>query len=58
MWLNSIDAKALVEAMAGRQLLGHGVGRLLLELARTKGIDIDEAAAALLAGRYWEELRL
>jgi D-ornithine 4,5-aminomutase subunit alpha len=58
MGFSSIDAKALVDAMAQRRLLGHGAGRLVLELARAKGIGIDQAGAALLAGRLWEELPL
>jgi D-ornithine 4,5-aminomutase subunit alpha len=56
MGLGSQDAKALVARMAERGLLQHGAGRLLLELARRRGIPVREAAAALLAGRHWEEL--
>jgi len=58
MGFSSLDARALVERMAERRLLGHGAGRLVLELARAKDIGIDAAGAALLAGRYWEELPL
>lgn len=58
MGFSSLDARALVERMAGRGLLGHGAGRQVLELARAKGIAVDEAGAALLADRYWEELPL
>ena len=56
MGFSSIEAKALVGPMHERQLLGHGAGRLLLELAKSKGISVREAGAALLAGRGWEEL--
>ncbi len=56
MGLSSIEAKALVDSLAGRRLLGHGAGHLLLELAEAKGITVREAAAALLDGRFWEEL--
>jgi D-ornithine 4,5-aminomutase subunit alpha len=58
MGFSSTDAGALVERMAGRGLLGHGAGRLVLELARRRGVSVDEAGAALLAGRHWEELPL
>lgn len=58
MGFSSLDAKALVERMAAQELLGHGAGRLVLELARSKGIDIQEAGAALLDGQHWEELPL
>ncbi len=58
MGFNSMDAKALVDAMAERGLLGHGAGRLVLELAKRKGISLEQTGAALLAGDYWEELPL
>lgn len=56
MGFSSIEAKALVGRMHERRLLGHGAGRLVLELARSKGISVRDAGAALLEGRYWEEL--
>jgi D-ornithine 4,5-aminomutase subunit alpha len=56
MGFSGMDARALVEKMQERGLLGHGAGRLLLEFARQKGLSVTEAGAALLAGRYWEEL--
>ena len=58
MGFSSIDARALVEQLQERELLGRGAGRLLLELARQRGISLAEAGAALLAGRCWEELPL
>lgn len=57
MGFSSVEAKALVERMQEKRLLGHGAGRLILELARCQGIAVRDAGAALLAGRYWEELR-
>jgi D-ornithine 4,5-aminomutase subunit alpha len=56
MGFSSIETKALVEQMGQRGLLGHGAGRLVLELAKVKGISVREAGTALLAGRYWEDL--
>jgi len=56
MGFSSIDAKALVNRMHERRLLGHGAGRLVLELAKSKGIAVREAGVALLSGRYWEDL--
>ena len=47
-------------ALAGRMqeagLLGHGAGRLVLELARRRGLPVRDAGLALLDGRHWEEL--
>ena len=58
MGFSSIEAKKLVEAISERSLLAHGAGRLVLELAQSKGIDIREAGNELLAGRYWDDLPL
>jgi len=56
MGFSSSEANALVEKMRAQNLLGHGAGRLILELAKAKQLSIREAGAALLSGRYWEEL--
>ena len=56
MGFSSIESKALVEQMGEHGLLGHGAGRLVLELSRSSGIGIREAGNELLAGRCWEEL--
>jgi D-ornithine 4,5-aminomutase subunit alpha len=56
MGFSSIEAKSLVELMGKREILGHGAGRLVLELSKKQGISVREAGTALLAGRYWEEL--
>ncbi len=58
MGFSSIETKSLVARIGERGLLGHGAGRLVLELAKTKGISVREAGMALLAGRYWEDLPL
>ena len=42
--------------MAERDLLGHGVGRLVLELAERRGVSVREAGLDLLAGRRWDEV--
>jgi D-ornithine 4,5-aminomutase subunit alpha len=56
MGFSSLEAGQLVERMQARGLLGEGVGRLVLELARAKDITVRAAGSALLAGRYWNEL--
>jgi D-ornithine 4,5-aminomutase subunit alpha len=58
MGFSSLDAGALVAQMAERELLGHGAGRLVLELAQAQGLSVAEAGAALLAGDHWEALPL
>ena len=56
MGFSSTEAQTLVERMNQRGLLGHGAGRLVLELAKAKGISVRAAGIALLAGDYWQEL--
>jgi D-ornithine 4,5-aminomutase subunit alpha len=56
MGFSSLEAKALVEALGRQELLGRGAGRLVLELAREKGVSVREAGLALLEGRHWEAL--
>jgi D-ornithine 4,5-aminomutase subunit alpha len=58
MGFSSIEAKALVERMGNRGILGHGAGRQLLELAKRKNLTVREAGTALLSGHYWEALPL
>jgi D-ornithine 4,5-aminomutase subunit alpha len=56
MGFSSIEAKQLVERMGTHHLLGHGAGRLILELVRRKDLSVREVGMALLNGKYWEEL--
>jgi D-ornithine 4,5-aminomutase subunit alpha len=58
MGFSSVEAAALVEQLGRRDLLGHGAGRLLLELAGAKGLGVRETGLALLEGQHWEELPL
>ena len=58
MGFSSLEAAALVSAMHERGLLGHGAGRLVLELAQAQGFSVREAGTALLAGQHWEALPL
>ena len=54
MGFSSVESKALVEMFQHRGLLGHGVGRLVLELAEARGLSVREAGTALLDNRLWE----
>ena len=57
MGFSSLEAKALVDAFAGRGLLGHGAGRLVLELAQAKNLTVRQAGTGLIADRYWDEVQ-
>jgi len=56
MGFSSVEASALVARMAERGLLGHGAGRLVLELAQRLDRPIRETGLALLDGDHWEAL--
>jgi len=56
MGFSSTESKSLVAAMQERSLLGHGVGRLVLELSQRRGVSLRAAGLALLAGSGWDEL--
>jgi D-ornithine 4,5-aminomutase subunit alpha len=56
MGFSSVEAAALVRGMRERNLLGRGAGRLVLELARRRGLSVRAAGVALVEGRHWEEL--
>ena len=58
MGFSSLEARDLVARMNERGLLGHGAGRLVLELSQAKKIGVREAGSALMQGQYWEELPL
>ncbi len=56
MGFSSVEAKALVDELQRRSLLGHGAGNLVLKLAQRKGVTVRVAGLALLEGRDWEVL--
>jgi D-ornithine 4,5-aminomutase subunit alpha len=56
MGFSSVEVRGLVERMQAAGLLGHGAGRLVLELAKARGLSVREAGEALLAGQHWEDL--
>ena len=56
MGFSSVEAGALVEAFARRDLLGRGAGRMVLELARSTGLSVRDAGRELLEGRRFEDL--
>ena len=56
MGFTGAEARDLVDRVVAADLLGHGAGRLVLELATREGLTVREAGQALLDGRLWEEL--
>lgn len=56
MGFSSLEAKSLVHQLQAKGLLGHGAGKLILELAQQKGISVRQAGLKLLNGHDWENL--
>jgi len=56
MGFSGAEAKALVDGLHARGLLGHGAGRLVVSHAERRGVAVRDAGLALLAGDGWEEL--
>ena len=58
MGFSSVEANQLVAHMQKRKLLGRGAGRLVLELAKSKGLSVRATGEALLQGHYWQALEV
>jgi D-ornithine 4,5-aminomutase subunit alpha len=56
MGFSSLEAKAIVNKMSERRVLGHGAGKLVLNLAHKRQITIREAGLGLMNDEYWEEV--
>lgn len=55
MGFSNLEAKAIVNKMVEKELLGHGAGKLVLQLAQKEGISVREAGLGLIRGEHWEE---
>lgn len=55
MGFSSIEAKAIVEGVIDRGLMGKGAGHVVFKIAKEKGIDVREAGLALTEGKYWDD---
>ena len=55
MGFSSIEAKAIVEGVIDRSLMGKGAGHIIYRLAKEKGMEIRETGLQLAEGNLWEE---
>lgn len=55
MGFSSIEAKAIVEGIIDRGLIGKGAGHVLYKLSKMKDMDIREVGLKLLDGELWDE---
>ncbi|WP_026475789.1 ornithine aminomutase subunit alpha [Alkaliphilus transvaalensis] len=55
MGFSSMEARAIVEGVMDRGLMGKGAGNVVYRLAQKKGMDIREAGLQLAEGNLWDE---
>ena len=55
MGFSSIEAKAIVDGVIDRGLMGKGAGHVVYKLAKSKDISVRDAGVALAAGNMWQE---
>ncbi len=55
MGFSSIEAKAIVDGVIDRGLVGKGAGHVVYKLAKEKNISVREAGVALAEGKMWQE---
>ena len=55
MGFSSIEAKAIVDGVIDRGLMGKGAGHVVYKLAKSKNISLREAGVALADGKMWQE---
>ncbi|MGL5256451.1 MAG: ornithine aminomutase subunit alpha [Proteocatella sp.] len=55
MGFSSIEAKAIVDGVIDRGLMGKGAGHVIYKLAKSQNIEVREAGVALAEGKLWTE---
>lgn len=55
MGFSSIEAKALVEGVMDRGLMGKGAGHVVYKLAKANNADIRETGLKLIDGEGWDQ---
>lgn len=56
MGFSSLEAKAIVDKVMEKGLLGKGAGHVVLKAAALSGLPYREAGLALAEGKYWDEI--
>jgi D-ornithine 4,5-aminomutase subunit alpha len=58
MGFSSMENKAIVNKMLERGLLGHGAGKIILQLAKDKDITVRTAGMGLIRDELWEDIKI
>ena len=56
MGFSSIEARAIVDGVMDRGLIGKGAGHVVYKLAKAKDLRVREAGRELAEGRYWDDV--
>lgn len=56
MGFSSLEAKAIVQGVMDKGLMGKGAGNVVYRLAKEKNMAIRQAGTALMEGQYWDEM--
>jgi D-ornithine 4,5-aminomutase subunit alpha len=56
MGFSSIEAKAIVEGVIDRGLIGKGAGHVVYRVAKDKNISIRQAGLELIEGKHWDDV--
>ncbi len=57
MGFSSIEAKAIVEGVMDRGLMGKGAGHVVYKVAQENNIGIREAGLELIDGKHWDTIK-
>ena len=58
MGFSSMENKVIVDKMLERGLLGHGAGKIILQLAKEKNITVRKAGMGLMQDELWEDVKI
>lgn len=56
MGFSSIEAKAIVDGILDRGLMGKGAGHIVYRLAKEKNLSLREAGLKLMDGDFWDDV--
>ncbi|WP_299850872.1 ornithine aminomutase subunit alpha [uncultured Roseovarius sp.] len=54
MGFSSLEARAIVDGVIDRGLMGRGAGHVVFKLAKSEGLDLRTTGLALAEGQLWD----
>ncbi len=54
MGFTSLEAQALISGLTEHGILGHGVGRAVINVMQSRNVDTREAGRMLINGECWD----